>query len=101
MGSSLSFDQGSSLHSSENHLCKCQVGQDLYVQDRMSAWSSEDHRIRSRNTVYFKILALVTPYFGNEIGVQYSVSPADRWTNRESQSNFGGHAESLCARLWI
>ena len=25
----------------------------------------------------------------------------DRWTDRESQSDFGGYAESLCARLWI
>ena len=33
--------------------------------------------------------------------VQYSFSPADRWTDRESQSDFGGYAESLCARLWI
>ena len=43
----------------------------------MSARSSEDHRIRSRNTVYFKVLASITPDFGNEIGVQYNISPAD------------------------
>ena len=35
-----------SLYPSENHLYKCKVGQDIYDQDRMSAWSSEDHRIR-------------------------------------------------------
>ena len=33
--------------------------------------------------------------------VQYSFSSADRWPDRESQSDFGGYVESLCARLWI
>ena len=41
-----SLDQSSSLYPSENHLYKCEVGQDIFDQDRMSAWSSEDHRIR-------------------------------------------------------
>ena len=31
---------------SENHLYQCEVGQDIHEQDRMSAWSSEDHHIR-------------------------------------------------------
>ena len=34
------------FYPSENHLYKCEVGQDIYDQDRMSAWSSEDHHIR-------------------------------------------------------
>ena len=76
-----SLDQSGSLYPSENHLYKCEVGQDIYDQDRMSARSSEDHHIGYRNTVYFKVLASVTPDFGNEIGVQYNVSPADRWTD--------------------
>ena len=67
----------------------------------MSAWSSEDHRIRKRNPVYFKVLASATPDFGYPIGVQYRFSPADRWADRESQSDSGGHVESLCAILWI
>ena len=45
------------------------AGQDIYVHDSMSAWSSEDHCIRSRNTVYLKVLAPVAPDPGNEIGV--------------------------------
>ena len=40
------LDQSVSLYPSENHLYKCKVGQDIYDQDRMSAWSSKDHRIR-------------------------------------------------------
>ena len=82
-------------------LIQARSRQDIYDQDRMSAWSSEDHRIGSRNTVYFKVLASVTPDLGYEIGVQYSIPPADRWTDRESQSDSGGHVESLCTRLWI
>ena len=39
--------------------------------------------------------------FGNEIGVQYIISPVDRWTDRENQPDSGGHVEGLCARLWI
>ena len=27
--------------------------------------------------------------------------PADRWTDRKSQPDFGGHVESMCTRLWI
>ena len=46
LGSSGLFDQSGSLYPSENYLYKCKVGQDIYDQDRMSAWSSEDHRIR-------------------------------------------------------
>ena len=30
----------------KNHLYQCEVGQDIYDQDRMSTRSSEDHRIR-------------------------------------------------------
>ena len=30
----------------KNYLYKCEVGQDIYDQDHMSAWSSENHRIR-------------------------------------------------------
>ena len=45
LGSSGSFDQSASLYPSEYHLYECKVGQDIYDQDRMSAWSSEDHRI--------------------------------------------------------
>ena len=41
-----SLDQSGSLYPSENHLYKCEVGQDIYDQNSMSAWSSEDHRIR-------------------------------------------------------
>ena len=46
LGSSGSLDQSSSLYPSEDHLYKCEVGQDIYDQDRMSARSSEDHCIR-------------------------------------------------------
>ena len=30
----------------KSNLYQCKVGQDIYDQDRMSAWSSEDNRIR-------------------------------------------------------
>ena len=46
LGSSGSLDQSGSLYPSENHLYKCEVVQDIYDQDHMSAWSYEDHRIR-------------------------------------------------------
>ena len=59
-----SLDQSGSLYPSENHLYKCKVGQDIFDQDRMSAWSSEDHRIRHRNTVYLKVLESAAPDFG-------------------------------------
>ena len=64
-----SLDQSGSLYPSENHLYECKAGPDIYVQDSMSAWSSKDHRIRSRNTLYLKVLAPVAPDFGNEVGV--------------------------------
>ena len=85
----------------KNHLYKCEVGQDIYDQDRMSAWSSEDHRIRQRNTVYLKVLESVAPHFGYQARFQYSLSSADRWIDRESQSDSAGHVESMCTRLWI
>ena len=48
------------IHSSEDYLHQCQIAQDLHDQDRMSAWSSEDHCIRQRNPVYLKVLEAVT-----------------------------------------
>ena len=45
LGSSWSLDQSGSLYPRENHLYEREVGQDIYDQDRMSAWSPEDHRI--------------------------------------------------------
>ena len=45
--------------------------------------------------VYFKVLAPAAPDFGNQARVQHNFSPADRWTNRESQSDSGGHVEGL------
>ena len=45
-GSGRSSEQTSPLYPSENHLYECEGGQDIYDQDRMSAWSSEDHHIR-------------------------------------------------------
>src|SRR3954470_23168806 len=64
-----SLDQSGSLYPSENHLYKCEVGQDIYDQDHMSTRSSEDHRIRWRNTIYFKVLALAAPDFGDQARV--------------------------------
>ena len=52
-----SLDQSGSLYPSENHLYKCKVGQDIFDKDRMSAWSSEDHR---RGTQF-------TPKFWNQL----------------------------------
>ena len=46
LGSSGSLDQSGPLYPHENHLYEREVGQDLEDQDRMSAWSYEDHRIR-------------------------------------------------------
>ena len=40
-----SLDQSGSLYPSENYLYNYEVGQDIFDQDRMCAWSSEDqHR---------------------------------------------------------
>ena len=77
MGSSGLLDQSGSLYPGKNHLYECEVDQDIYVQDRMSAWSSEDYRIGQRNIVYFKVLASVTPDLGYKIGVQYNLPPTD------------------------
>ena len=95
------LDQSGSLYPSENHLYKYEVGQDIYDQDRVSAWSSKDHRIIQRDPVYFKVLESAALDFGYQTRVQYSLSSVDRWTGRESQSDSRGHVESLCARLWI
>ena len=48
-----------------------------------------------------KFLESVACDFGYQARVQYSLSSTDRWTDRESQSDFGGYVESLCARLCI
>ena len=49
-----SLDQSGSLYPRENHLYKCEVGQDIYLRkDRMSAWSSEDHRRGTQFTSKF------------------------------------------------
>ena len=37
--------------------------------------------VSDRGTVYFKVLAPAAPDLGYQAGVQYSFSPADRWTN--------------------
>ena len=54
-----SLDQSGSLYPSENHLYKCEVGQDIFDQDRMCAWSSENNCIKQRNPVYLKVLESV------------------------------------------
>ena len=72
-----SLDQSGSLYPSENHLYKCEVGQDIYDQDRMSAWSSKEHRIGQGNIVYLKVLETVTRNFGYQARVQYSLPPTD------------------------
>ena len=51
------------------------------------------------NTVYFKVLAPAAPDVGNQARVQYNISSAERWTDRESQSDSGGHVESYQASL--
>ena len=38
---------------------------------------------------------------GTRLEFSTAFSSTDKWTDRESQSDSGGHVESLCARLWI
>ena len=46
LGMDFTFNQSCSLYPREEHLYKCEVGQDIYDQDCMFGWSSEDHHIR-------------------------------------------------------
>jgi len=34
--------------------------------------------------------------FGHRVGLQYSLSFVDRWTDREGRLDIGGHVEDVC-----
>jgi len=39
--------------------------------------------------------------FGHKFGLQYNLSSADRWTDREGQKDSGGHVEDVCDALAV
>ena len=71
---------------------------DVFHVSQLKKCHAEMADIHLRDTVPLEAIARD---FGYQARVQYIFSSADRWTDRDSQSDFGGHAKSLCARLWI
>jgi hypothetical protein len=59
------------------------------------AWYSKENNIGQRHPIYFSLLAAATWSVGYAFEVQLSLSPTDRWSNRD-KSNSGGHVEGLC-----
>jgi hypothetical protein len=60
------------------------------------AWRSKEDSIRQRHPVHFSFLAAATWSFGHTFEVQFSLSPADRWSDRENQPDSWRYVESLC-----
>ena len=61
---------------------------ELYIaRNRQFAWSPQEHRIGSRNSVYLEILEESPRRFRNLPRFQYCLSPSDRWTNGASKPN--------------
>lgn len=52
--------------------------------------------VRQGSKVHFQVLEGVVCRFGHKVDLQYKLSSIDRWTNRESQQDIGGHVEDVC-----
>ena len=73
---------------------------ELYIKEIVRfKWDSYIHYLRPRFEVYFDILGKIARGLGHSIEFQYSVPPADRWTVRESDSDYGRYTKELCDRL--
>ena len=48
-----------------------------------------------------QVLEESTQGYRDSTRLQYRLPPPDRRTDREGEPNLGGHAQSLCAEVWI
>ncbi|CAA0817652.1 Unknown protein, partial [Striga hermonthica] len=58
-----------------------------------ASWGARGDCVRSGSKVHGPVLEDVAPSHGDEVGVQYSLSPPDRWSVRACDPVLGGHFE--------
>ena len=71
----------------------------VYQGNSSVAWDSRIHYLRQRFEVYFDILGKITRGLGHSTEFQYNVPPADGWTIRESDLDYGRYVKELSNRL--
>jgi hypothetical protein len=59
LGNCGSTDQGSTLHTCQDHLLWTTTSRVVYVEDSLSTWSTKEDCFRQRDIVYFDVLGEV------------------------------------------
>ena len=73
---------------------------ELYIKDIVRLHGIPISIISDRDPRFTSIfLGKITRGFGHSTEFQYSVPPADGWTVRDSDSDYGRYAKELCDRL--
>jgi hypothetical protein len=62
----------------------------------MFAWCAKEDSVRLMYPVHLSLLGETARVHGYQVDLQLSLSPLDRWTDREDQSDLRGHAERMC-----